>query len=117
MEDMPRYLSLMGGRMMDLISMGNRGSVLPARTIDASWAATHAALSTRLMHMPMSSSAVALPICPPRKQQPGHIVRGLPTPAYLSSGEDAADDHVVQYCRVTWFVFDTRRTSSISLLP
>ena len=79
MEDMPRYLSLMGGRTMDLMSMGNRGSVFPIWTIDATWAATHAALSTRLMRIPMSSSAVALPICPPRKQQPGHIVRGLPT--------------------------------------
>ncbi len=67
-EDMPRNLWLMGGRMMDLILMGNRGSVLPTRTIDAIWAATHVALSTRLRHMPMSSSAVALPICPPRKQ-------------------------------------------------
>ena len=48
---------------------------------------------------PAKSKAVALPICPPRKQQPGHIVRGLPTPAYLSSGEDAADDqmHTLSY--------------------
>ena len=46
------------------------------------------------LHIPTSSSAVALPICPPRKQQPGHIVRGLPTPAFLSSGEDTADDYV-----------------------
>ncbi len=45
------------------------------------------------LHMPTSSSAVALPICPPWKQQPGHIVRGLPTPAFLSSGEDAADSN------------------------
>lgn len=79
---------------MDVVSMGDRGSVLPTGTIGATCAATHATLPIRLMHMPTSSSAVALPICPPRKQQPGHIVRGLPTPAYLSSGEDAADGHV-----------------------
>ena len=77
------------------VSMGNRGPVLPTGTIGATCVATHATLPTRLMHMPTSSSAVALPICPPRKQQPGHIVRGLPTPAYLSSGEDAADDHML----------------------
>ena len=47
-----------------------------------------------IMHSPTSSSAVDLPICPPRKQQPSHIVRGLSTPAFLSSGEDATDDYV-----------------------
>ncbi len=75
-EDTLTYLSLVGGRMMDFVSMGNRGSVLLTRTIGATCAAAHAALPTRLMYMSTSSSAVALPICPPRKQQPGHIVRG-----------------------------------------
>jgi len=80
---------------MDVVSMGDRGSVFPTWTISATCAAYAGHPSNTFYQMPKSSSAVALPICPPRKQQPGHIVRGLPTPAYLSSGEDAADDHML----------------------
>ena len=95
-EDMLIYLSLVGGRMMDFVSMGNRGSVLRTRTIGATCAATHAALptsNTSYVYVNEFFGGCPTNLSSTEATTWSHSER-VAYVCFLSSGEDAADEHV-----------------------